>query len=280
MSSPDIILRQRYSLSFFTTTLLIALTTQSSLAFSINPVGPKGAIEIWDPDESYILPNQKKGTTILSPTAVFSLPRGGTQGLLDRLNENFSDWAFKPALNDLAGSFEVRIYDAIGTPEQVGAGFQLFYKPGKSDPTLLHGSSLKWIQRVVSNHSVKPDKHSDKEDEEDVIDNGGSKITPFYIHEKFSEDLFGMEDLSRRVDADKNHKWLAELYLVEETEPQQITIYNGIQWGWENKVENVQGVPEPLTIFASGVSLGFGVLFKKTFKETEQKRTKQKVSKS
>ncbi|WP_026098655.1 PEP-CTERM sorting domain-containing protein [Kamptonema formosum] len=51
-----------------------------------------------------------------------------------------------------------------------------------------------------------------------------------------------------------NHYWSAELYLVEPTAPKQVTIYNGISWGWKNEV-----VPEPTTVMGSG--LGMTMMF-------------------
>lgn len=37
-----------------------------------------------------------------------------------------------------------------------------------------------------------------------------------------------------RPDIDEKHDWYAELYLVQETAPKTVTIYNGISWGWNN----------------------------------------------
>jgi hypothetical protein len=267
MLSLKIILRQRYSLSFLTTTLLIALTTQSSLAFSITPplYGAK--------EESYTLANQSKGVTRLSPINLTSITRGGTIGFLGTLRRDFRTWTFNPAPNDLAGRFEVETYNAVGIAayagdqkvEVLGADLIFNYIPGIGDST---GSSLHWIQRVYSNHSITG--HGNYED---IIDNGSEIANPFYDAPGYSAPPY-FEDRVRRPDLDKNHSWLAQLYLVELTGPQQVTIYNGVQWGWENKVEPV---PEPITIFGSGMGLGLGVLFKKN---VQRNRKKEKASKS
>jgi hypothetical protein len=279
MSYPKILLQQKYFLSFLTTTLLITLTTQSSLAFSIKPVGPRGATQNWDPDESYTFfanQNQMRGTTTLSPTAVRNLARGGTTGFLTTLRRNFPTWNFLVASTALFGSFEVKTYDAVGTTnEGVGANFLLEYTPSFSDPKPDSGR-LNWIQRVVDNHNITGNPgHGNQED---IIDNGRRTNNPFYFDPpplSIGPEAYPFEtkfaDTPRRGDFSRNHNWLAEVYLVNHIGPKDVIIYNGIQWGWQNRV---QSVPEPLTIFASGVCLGFGALFKKTVKGTGQNKTK------
>jgi hypothetical protein len=272
MSTLKSILGQRYFLSFFTTNLLIALTTQSSLAFSINTnniLPGRG-----DTQETYTLPNQRTGITRLVPIKPISITRGGTPEFLATLRREFpfwsSDiatfptWSFNAAPNDLAGQFDIGIYDA---EKEVGASLGLEYKPGAGDPTP-QNNNLRWIQRVVSNHSHSGN-HGQNEDFIDDANNVFGNNNPFYydtptlLQERvFFKSVF-------REDANRDHNWLAQLYLVEEIGSRQVIIHNGIQWGWENRVESV---PEPLTILASGISLGFGVLFKKTFKEREDNK--------
>jgi hypothetical protein len=255
MPLPEILLRQRYAVSFFTTTFAIALTTQSSLAFNI-VLSPEG---FFHESESYQLPELSEfpewsGTTKLIPLDLKGLVSGGTPRLKEALTKKNPDVVFNPPKN-LAGSFEVRQYIAFGRADLVGGKIGLHYKPGQGDPEF--SNRLRWINLSRENINGKEEDHL----YDDKIDHGFSVV-------------------SGKEDTDKSHKWLAEIYLVEYTEPNHVTIYNGLGWGWENKVTPIQSAPEPLTIFASGVSLGFGVLFKKTFKEAEQKRTKQKVSKS
>jgi len=265
MLSLKTLLRQRYSLSCFTTTVLIALTTQSSLAFSITP--PRSG----NNEASYTLANQSRGTTRLS--SLTSITRGGIIGFLGTLRRDFPTWTFNSAPNDLVGRFEVGAYNAVGEYSDdtrvglLGADLLFFYIPGIGDPTPT-ASSLHWIQRVYSNHSSTG--HGNYED---IIDNGSEVANPFYDGPSYSVPPY-FEDRVRRPDLDKNHSWLAQLYLVEQTGPRQVTIYNGVQWGWENKVEPV---PEPITLFGSGMGLGLGVLFKKN---VQRKRKKQKASKN
>ena len=271
MLSLKILLRQKYFLSCFTTTLLIALTTQSSLAFSINPLGPVGAIENWDPDESYTLADGRRGTTTLNPTTVRSITRGGTAGFLAKLRRDFSTWTFNSAPNDLVGSFNVRTYDAEGkiSPDAyVGANLLLEYVPGFGDPLPFVGGSLHWIQRVVNNHSTITKQHGDNAD---IIDVTLGVDTPFYDTLTPAEIIAGrlpfdgvFSDFTTRPDPDQDHDWSAELYLVRETSPRQVTIYNGVQWGWKNRVESgTESVPEPLTMLGAAAALGYGVILKR-----------------
>ena len=278
MSSTEILLRQRYSLSFFTTTLLIALTTESSLAFNITAPTEYSPVEIYNTynnNSSYV------GTVTLYPE-ITSITRGGTTGFLQTLSQAFQGWTFNPAPSDLAGNFQVEKYHAkytvIESIPVVGGKIELFYNPGNGDPIV--DNSLKWIQRVVDNHSLTPDVHGNNEDIIDTYPNANAPYYPFDTNSQGvntdSQGFRSFYDFSRRGDPAQNHNWLAELYLVKETAPKQVTIYNGIQWGWSN---TAPPVPEPLTIFASGVCLGFGTLFKKTVKETGQNKIKslQKV---
>jgi hypothetical protein len=216
MLLPKILLRQRYLLSFFATAFLIALTTLPSLAFNIIPPPQQDFLM----SETYDLPNGRRGITTLLFTDFKGLARGATPKQEAALRKKFPAWILKSAPKDLAGNFEVITYRATGKPDMVGATIVLSYKPGEGDPTP-KSNTLKWIERVVPNN-VDGKEEDYVNTEEDYIE-GNVEERSFL-------------GVSLREDTNKPHKWLAELYLAEETEPNQITIYNGIQWGWENKV--------------------------------------------
>jgi hypothetical protein len=260
--------QKQYSLGFFTTTLLVVLTSQSSFAFTITPPQP-GASITYDPSEEYILPDGRKGITTLNPLSVTSIARGGTAAFLATLKAAFPAWNFNKAANDLAGSFDVEVYDALGTPSAVGADFRLQYNPAGGDPTPAN-NELHWIQRVVDNHNIT--NNPGHGNFEDVIDGLPSQTDPFYdTFGDADEDSF--HDFPTRHDADKNHFWFADLYLVELTAPQTVTIYNGVRWGWTNTV------PEPssvLGLLALG-TLGAASTIKRKLKpsqSTEKETTK------
>ena len=81
MLSHKIVLRQRYSLSFFATSLAIALTTQPSLAFSVNPLQSVGGTQNLHNDENGTLANQSTSTMAPNTPAAQSLIRSGTVSL-------------------------------------------------------------------------------------------------------------------------------------------------------------------------------------------------------
>lgn len=170
-------------------------------------------------------------------------------------------WEFRRAENDLQGSFNLLNYyicgpqtidcgAEIGIPASggVGAMFDLRYYPALlppgdpiPDPTGIT-RRVQWIQRVYSNHSLRPDRHGSVEN---ALDINFGQTTPYYTgpagngidipltpHRFFS-------DVPYRIDPKESHFWEAELYLVQETQDlitrkRTVTIYNGIKWGWRN----------------------------------------------
>jgi hypothetical protein len=182
------------------------------------------------------------------------------RGFVETLSRAFPEWSFRAASNDLAGRFDIGIYDA----EIVGASLALEYKPGAGDPTR-ENNRLNWIQRVVSNHSHNGEHGSN----ENIIDDSNNRFNtnPFYydLPTFLQESIFSKSVF--REDTNREHNWLAELYLVEQTGSNEVIVYNGIQWGWENRVE---AVPEPLTMLGAVAALGYGALLKRKYsKNTE-----------
>ena len=96
----------------------------------------------------------------LDPLSITSIARGGTTDFLDKLLENFPDWTFNAADKDLAGTFEIGVYQALGLSTNIGAELQLRYLPVSSyNPNFNYnptpdGNELHWIQRVVNNHAI------------------------------------------------------------------------------------------------------------------------------
>ncbi|HAX87721.1 MAG TPA: hypothetical protein DCY91_16010 [Cyanobacteria bacterium UBA11370] len=226
------------SVIFLTTTALLTLTSQSSFAFSITPNQP-GA-DTYIPTEEYILPPDRQGITFLSPPSVTKIERDSdlTKKLDNLLKAAFgatgtidTGWSFTFAPNDLEGSFHITEYVAVGKPTQVGANFRIEYRPIGGDPKPAN-KELHWIQRVVNNHNITDNPgHGNQED---VIDRKSNVKSPFYdVSWAWPEGIFG--DRPRR-ESENNHNWLGEVYLAELTAPKTVTIYNGVQWGWKNRV--------------------------------------------
>ncbi|MFN6568834.1 PEP-CTERM sorting domain-containing protein [Dendronalium sp. ChiSLP03b] len=242
---------------------LVAFSGQSVFAFSITP--PSAPVE----KQEYTI-GGKKWVTTLKPFPATELAKGGTAGLLKLLNDRFTPngWSFSTAANDLEGSFKIATYKAVGTATQVGADFSLDYLPKGADPTTAGKTVLHWIQRVFNNHSAIGN-HGDNDNAIDA-----TRTKPFTDPGRLFYDLdvtFAtpphFEDGPRRFDADKSHNWTAELFLVSlnTDKPKEVTIYNGVSWGWENKP-----VPEPFTILGSATALGLGLLFKKHYSKKQK----------
>ncbi|TAH16720.1 MAG: hypothetical protein EAZ09_20945 [Oscillatoriales cyanobacterium] len=270
------------------TTLFFLLTDRASVAFNIIPEqtrGGKNATNSYNALANYYVgsPNDFQGlasldtrTTFYPPTwldtpgAVTNLERGGTPGLYNALRPYQKlGWNFKKAKNDLNGSFSIVNYYACGAQTEcgkekltdaplntVGAFFDLKYHPKSSDPNP-RNSKLHWIQRVVSNHDKDlpaPRYHGRLED---VIDIGrNNSTTPYYDTgtDAAGENFF--IDRPFRSDLLNDHYWFAELYLVEETGTRRIgnrivgdvTIYNGVRWGWKNIITRRRKQPVPVPV--------------------------------
>ena len=160
------VLRQNF-LFFLTATLLTLLPSQLSFAFNI-----KGPL-FYSYSVPYYIDRQLgiRGRTrldawpeldprrILYRGKVLEIKQGGTDKLINLLENTFPDWNFEQKGN-LEGSFDIQEYYAC-TPNyplpgiggcgglinsRIGAQFKLNYTPKGSDPT---GDKVHWIQRII-----------------------------------------------------------------------------------------------------------------------------------
>jgi hypothetical protein len=102
---------------------------------------------------------------------------------------------------------------------------------------------------VTTNHSSRSNPvHGNRFN---GVDNPFSLNGAPYYDDGGAADSRNFLDNPWRVDAGLSHYWFAELYLVTgpaPTTPGQVTIYNGIKWGWKNST-----VPEPSTLVVFGL---------------------------
>ena len=260
---------RRYFLVLLTTPLLVALTGRSGWAFSFTlpsqqPDSPCTLSSFYCNPASYSNPNF--GTVTTTIKSVSQLPLGGTNAFFNLLTSSVwkdNSWTFNKAQSNqnIQGYFQIGVYKpyAQSPPnDSVGADIQIRYHPvAGQDPM---GSNVHWIQRVVSNHALITHSSGVKElqpfgTNEDKIDVAqeqkdpnlkaqvGSQtiilgpnpiFTPYYDTVSPLANQISFEDFSSRPDIKDNHDWYAELYLVQETAPKTVTIYNGISWGWNN----------------------------------------------
>ncbi|XZO04268.1 MAG: hypothetical protein ACM65L_11365 [Microcoleus sp.] len=265
---------------FLATPLLVTFMSQEAMGFSLSFVA-KGARDLYLPTQSVTYMQGNEEITIntrLDPYKITEMPRGGTitlQNLLEAYRISAYNnsgrtqiWNFTKADKDLRGNVEVLNYYActfnipckypnlpnVTTPNPpvstgVGAGIELNYRRGRGDTT----RDLRWIQWVNTNHPAHVKQHDNKVSK--YLDNVGRENTPFY-----PGSTERLADRSYREDPLNEHYWIAEAYLADiETfsrkDKNQLTItetnvriYNGIRWGWKNKVTRRRKQPVPVPV--------------------------------
>lgn len=121
----------------------------------------------------------------------------------------------------------------------VGAFFDLQYEAAQDDPSLAAGNNLHWIQ-VVKSQAQQAGVPASPPIVSTFVD--PPNPTPFYdfYYNQFlaSPNRDHFIDRPYRGEPDINNIFLAELYLAEVknplNKPQEVTIYNGVKWGWQN----------------------------------------------
>jgi hypothetical protein len=98
--------KKPYFLVFLATNLLVALTNQSAMGFTLK--FGKGVTSRYDPTVPYVIDANTRGTTFLSPRYVAPIKLGGTNDFLKMLNEDvrWQGWNFIPAQKNLLGKWE------------------------------------------------------------------------------------------------------------------------------------------------------------------------------
>ena len=270
-------------LMFLATPLLVAFTSQSARGFSLS-FAQKGARDLYIAKQSKTYTQGNEEITIsttLSPPRVTEMPLGGTRilnNLLDAYSvgaSNNSDgtkiWRFTKAKKPLRGNLQVLQYFActVQIPCKfpnlpnltnqlppisigVGAGIELNYIPGQGDTA----QDIRWIQWINTNHSSLVTNHKDPGARAKYLDiNTLKPDTPFYPGSNTR-----LADRSYRIDPLNEHYWLAEAYLVgtstfnttdkrgRKITETNVTIYNGISWGWKNKVTRRRKQPVPVPV--------------------------------
>ncbi len=253
---------RRYSLVFLSTTLLVTLIEQSSNAITL-----RQSPTVFDYIAPSYFPGVGQGVTYLravDPSNPFSrtgvrpfvslIQLGGTPGLLADLQIYRNEgWNFSKG-RDLKGSFNVRRQYACGSFTACGAGvglgigfggigsaLLLNYVPSTSqrNPDPRPGvNNLYWIQRVVTNYP--PNQPGVSRSYIDNLNLFGNNATHPYFGSGLPLDRNGsFRDRPYRPNQGSNlfrdYYWTAELYLAEAdtANPQMVTIYNGVRWGWQ-----------------------------------------------
>lgn len=230
--------------------MLFGLTP--AYAFSIVPAAATDA-KAFVPSQSYTLQDGTSAVVTRNPITFTSIKPGGTDDFLAQLKREYPEargWKFLAASQELKGSFRVNAYNVFFNVA-LGGGFSFDYLPQKDDPVTTADRQLHWIQRIVSNHK-RGSGHGTPENR--IAFQGQSKKskqpeTPFFDLipvKKVSESIPPhFEYLVGKNDPENEHQWYAEVYLVSVStkNPKTVTIYNGVRWGWENRM--VPSTPAP-----------------------------------
>lgn len=245
-----------------TTLGLLCLAVAPANSFDIQPAQPD-ANTTYQFVDVYTLPGGVQKSVTLNPAGVEELILGGTDTFLATLRSEFPDWTFTSADSDLEGSFNVQNSYACGTgtldcgteravpSTVVGSFIDITYTPDDGDPTAA-ANDLHWIQRLISNHAlgaggghgVNVDK-IDNDSGQTEPDLGDCDDVPYYDCGYFAGETFFVDRPSRTGDSENNHVWSAELYLVEQTAAETVTVYNGVRWGWQNTDSDVRALTAP-----------------------------------
>jgi hypothetical protein len=248
--------------------------------FSITPNQP-GATINYTANAGPVACNGNSGTcdTILRPASVTSLAAGGSPTFLAQMAAQFAGFQIVNG-GALNGSFNITRYTAINTGTRAGANMSLDYVAAAGDPAL--NANSHWIQEVRDNFNITGVNGNNNgaargigrpEDAIDFLAPRGNQMranVPYYdvlptcpplptvcapalparFQNPFSVPAH-FEDASRRSEptaAVPTIDWLADLFLVNQTGANQITVYSGVEWGWEATfTPAVGGVPEPST---------------------------------
>jgi len=265
------------------TPLSILLEDRAGLAFDFKL--PASADSPCTVNSFYCLSDSYSNSTFGTVNAyvkkVSKLPLGGTTSFLNLLNSSVwakNGWKFQKAqpTQDIKGFFDIRVYKPYTVP-YTGADIQFLYSPViGQDPT---GNNVHWIQRVVSNHALTTYRNNTwdlkpfgtREDKIDIVAEqkdpalaleSPPKFNPYYDTFSPVANQISFEDFPTRPDPQDPHDWYAELYLVQETAPKVVTIYNGISWGWSNTFtpppKPTTSLPPSSPCYSSGGSGGGG----------------------
>lgn len=221
-------------------------------AFSIVPAASSDSTA-FVPSQSYTLQNDKSGVVTRNPIGFTSIQPGGTEDFLAQLKSEYPPsrgWRFIPAAEELKGSFKVSAYNVFFNGA-LGGGFAFDYLPQGNDPVTMDGTRLHWIQRIVSNHK-RGSAHGTPENR--IAFQGQSKKskqpeTPFFdvvLQKNMSKSIPPhFEYTVGKIDPENEHRWFSEVHLVSVSskDPKTVTIYNGVRWGWENRI--VPPAPSP-----------------------------------
>ena len=258
------------SLVWLATTVLVALTGQSGFAFQIKGIQESSSVttELINPSTNLV-----GGTSTVTTKQISEIELGGTDDFFNILRQTYGGWTFNKGGN-LKGSFniinyypcgpltscgsELSIFPELLIPSSgkqggIGASISVDYEPDPDDEPKF--GKTYWIQRAnVDTGGQNVSIYNQQGTYFNIIDTP-STSNPFYQ----AADYLGRTNPETRlpsysfldspynsVQAPKpsyqyNNNWNFELYLAYQKPNQEVTIYNGISWGWTNTFTTTTG---------------------------------------
>jgi hypothetical protein len=208
---------------------------------------------------NYRLTGRRSGSVWTEEVRPIGVP---STSLLRRFKSQFPSWKFfSNPYTDEAFFFNVETNEPCypgtrGQPanpcvagrENVGSTFEVSYNQRSSTaPDPLTGYTH-WVQWIDDNHPING-MHGDREETVDT-----SSATPFYYGEKSlswnAQSPYYFSDQPSRIDSEQDHYWRAKLFIAQQYEgTKTVEIFDGIAWGWENKV--LREITPPRDLMAS-----------------------------
>jgi hypothetical protein len=168
----------------------------------------------------------------------------------------------------LAINFNITDYQAINDGSTGGGVLVVDYTPQRG---FVAPGGLHWVQIVQDNWNITGVNGANlsaptgRGKPENVVDAPGV-TSPFYddasaaAASPFNTNPPHFEDYSRRPEpnaANPLNTWNALLYLVSDDGEGNLTVYDGVEWGWETRYAPLRaGVPEPATWLMMIVGIG------------------------
>ncbi|WP_341731469.1 hypothetical protein [Microcoleus sp. EPA2] len=246
-----------YPLVLLTASLLLGLTGQQESAFSFSLGGDTSSKTI-----SYKDPIKAEGKITVKQVKLLD-PPAQSSDFIKNLKTLFQGWEFNTVQID--GRFEVLENNPYYTPEanfpdeatHVGAKFQLNYlyqiaENGVSSSFHNNINNLHWIQRVT-NYEFFNDRKGEPNNFIDVPSFQGNPFYDLQFPGMLQPGVF--KDYPFRNNVSIGHTFDAELYLVEKTADNKVSIYNGVSWGWKSTINR----PKTSKKFSDSLASGFEV---------------------
>jgi hypothetical protein len=239
--------------------ILAVISSQQGNAFQI-----KGTVQSMSERTTLFdsITNNIIGTSTITTKEISEIKRGGTDEFLSLLRGTYGNWTFSEGKN-LEGAFNVLNYYPCKADTRCGSELSVFpelrsfagrqgglgatmiinYEPDTEDR--LNINKIRWIQRAkVDTGGQEISVYDIQGTSFDLIDTESNR-SPFYQSAGYvgmfnpetglpSYTFFDIPYTPSRLSDLYNHDWNFELYLVERTAPNTVTIHNGISWGWEN----------------------------------------------